>query len=119
VIGFEILPSDDEVFLLTSTGRAKRVAPKDFPVQGRYGKGVIAWRLPQNTELVGMTVGKGTLRVTIHLNEYAPKSARLDEAPLQTRSAARGGKVVEPKKGDWVTRLTIPWYITMPAEKEK
>ena len=118
VIGLEMLPSDDDVFLLTSTGRAKRVAPKDFPTQGRYGKGVIAWKLPKNADLVGMTVGRGTLRVTIHLEKYAPKSARLDEAPRQTRSAARGGKVVETRKDDRVTLLTIPWDIARPVEEE-
>lgn len=119
VIGMEILPSSDEVFLLTSTGRAKRVAAGDFPRQGRYGQGVIAWRLPKGAELVGMTVGRGTLRVTVHLDEYAPKSARLDDAPLQTRSAARGGEVIEMRKGDKAVKLTVPWDVSRPVTKGK
>ncbi|MBS1250699.1 MAG: DNA gyrase subunit A [Chloroflexi bacterium] len=114
VIGMEILPSEDEVFLLTSTGRAKRVAAADFPSQGRYGQGVIAWKLPKDATLIGMTIGRGTLRVTIHLDEYAPKSARLDEAPLQGRSAVRGGEVVDMRKGDKAVKLTIPWDVTRP-----
>jgi hypothetical protein len=91
------------------------VAQKDFPTQGRYGKGVIAWKLPDEQELVGMTVGKGTLRVTVHLQEYAPKSTRLDDAPLQGRSAVKGREVVDVREGDRVTLLTIPWDISRPV----
>ena len=115
IVGLEVLPQKGELFFLTSGGRAKRVAQEDFPTQGRYGKGVIAWKLPENHELVGMTVGKGTLRVTVHLHEYAPKSTRLDDAPLQGRSAVKGQEVVEVREGDRVTLLTIPWDISRPA----
>ncbi len=45
VVGMEILPAAGEMFLLTNDGKAKRVDEKDFPAQGRYGKGVIAWDL--------------------------------------------------------------------------
>jgi DNA gyrase subunit A len=118
VIGMEIIPAPGTVFLLTSAGRAKRVKEEDFPTQGRYGKGVIAWKLPEGDKLVGMTVGKGTLRVTIHLEEYAPKSARLDDAPLQTRVAVRGGEVVEVREGDRATLLTIPWDVARPVVED-
>ena len=40
VVGVEILPAEGEIFLLTSDGKAKRVDEKEFPTQGRYGKGV-------------------------------------------------------------------------------
>ena len=119
VIAMELLPSSNHVFLLTSAGRAKRVAAEDFPTQGRYGQGVIAWKLPKNTELIGMAVGKGTLRVTVHLGEYASKSARLDDAPLQTRAAARGVEVIEMKEGDKAVKMTVPWDISKPAIKGK
>ncbi len=115
IIGMETLPSAGEVFLLTSTGRAKRVKEDDFPTQGRYGKGVIAWRLPEGDDMVGMTAGKGNLRVTIHLDDYAPKSARLDDAPVQTRSAAKGKEIVDVRAGDRVTLLTIPWDAARPV----
>jgi DNA gyrase/topoisomerase IV subunit A len=114
----EILSGKQEMFFLTSSGRAKRVEQADFPVQGRYGKGVIAWKLPEEDNLAGMTVGKGNLRVTIHLKEYAPKSARLDDAPLQTRTAQKGKDVVDVRKGDQVTLLTIPWDIVRPISDD-
>jgi len=115
IIGLETLPSAGEVFLLTSAGRAKRVKEDDFPTQGRYGKGVIAWKLPDGDHMAGMTAGKDNLRVTIHLDEYAPKSARLDDAPVQTRSAAKGKEIVELREGDRVTLLTIPWDVARPV----
>jgi DNA gyrase subunit A len=118
IIGMEILSGKQELFFLTSSGFGKRVEQTDFPVQGRYGKGVIAWKLPDQVSLVGMTVGKGNLRVTIHLEEYAPKSARLDDAPLQTRAAQKGKDVVGIKEGDQVILLTIPRDIVRPVSDE-
>jgi len=114
VVGMELLPKKGEVFLLASNGRAKRVAPKDFPTQGRYGQGVVAWKLPEGEHLVGMTVGKYTTRITMHLAKYAAKSARLDDAPLQKRTAVRGKLILDVKKGDRLLGLTVPWDVPRP-----
>ena len=46
VIGMEILPSEGNIFLLASDGKAKRLEHSDMPQQGRYGKGVRLWSLP-------------------------------------------------------------------------
>jgi DNA gyrase/topoisomerase IV subunit A len=117
VIGMETLIQKEEIFFLTATGRGKRISSDDFPIQGRYGKGVIAWKLPDEDELIGMTAGKGNLRVTIHLQDYAPKSARLDEAPIQSRVAQKGKTVVDMKEDDRVTLMTIPWVVIRPIVK--
>jgi DNA gyrase subunit A len=117
IIGMETLPCKGEIFFLTASGRAKRIHQDDFPMQGRYGKGVIAWKLPEEDSLVGMTAGKGTMRVTIHLNKFAPKSARMDEAPIQTRVAQKGKEVVEFKEDDRVKLMTIPWEVVRPVVK--
>ena len=103
---------------MTASGRAKRVNPKDFPLQGRYGKGVIAWKFPEGDSLAGMTIGKGTMRVTVHLEKFAPKSTRLDDAPLQTRVAQKGREVVEMREDDQVTLLTIPWEMVRPVSED-
>ena len=118
IIGMELLPKKGELFFLTASGRAKRVEQDDFPIQGRYGKGVIAWKIPEGDALAGMTAGKGTMRVTIHLKEFAPKSARLDDAPLQTRVAQKGKDVVEMRDEDRVTLLTIPWEMIRPVSEK-
>jgi DNA gyrase subunit A len=109
VIGAEILPSEGEVLLLTNDGKAKRVEEKDFPVQGRYGKGVIAWELPSKEKLVGVVTGKPNHMATIHLSKGAPKSTRLDAAGLRKRAATKGDVVVEVKPGEEVVSVNVAW----------
>jgi DNA gyrase/topoisomerase IV subunit A len=105
VVGMELLPQEGDAFLIASDGTAKRVKVAQFPVQGRYGQGVAAWKLPDKIRVVGMAIGKGTVKVTVFLEKLAPKSVRLDEAPLKGRPA-RGKRVIELKVGDSVVRLS-------------
>jgi DNA gyrase/topoisomerase IV subunit A len=109
VVGMSVPHGDGDLLVLASDGRAKRIALKDFPAQGRYGRGVIVWELARGTTLAGLAFGKGNAMVTVHLRKAAAKSARLDEASLKKRSAVRGDAVVEVKPGDEVTGLTEPW----------
>ena len=66
--------AEGEVFLITSDGKAKRVEEKDFPVQGRYGKGVIAWDLPAKVRLAGVVADKPNHMATIHLQQEARRN---------------------------------------------
>jgi len=102
-----------DVFMVASNGSAKRVAVSHFPKQGRYGQGVAAWKLPAKNRAIGLTIGKGTQRVTLHLKKLAPKMTRLDAAPLQGR-AARGKIIQKLKAGDEIVQLTAPWRIERP-----
>ena len=119
VVGMDILPQKGNVFIITSDGKGKRIEPKDFPTQGRYGKGVILWKLPDGERVAGMVVGKDTLVITLHLLRAAAKSARLDEAPLRKRATVRGGVVQEVKLGDAIIGLTISWDAENFLEKVK
>ena len=111
MIGCQVLPASGEVFLIASDGKGKRVEVKDFPAQGRYGKGVIAWELPRGVKLAGMGMGKPNAILTLHLLKAAAKQSRLDEAPLRKRSAVRGEAVVEVKAGDALVGLTEGWMV--------
>jgi DNA gyrase subunit A len=117
-IGMEILPADGDLFFLTSDGKAKRVDVKEFPIQGRYGKGVVAWDLPNKVSLVGLVSGKANHVATIHLSKGAPKSTRLDEAGLRKRAASKGDLVVEVKDGAVITGIAVGWelerYVGLP-----
>jgi DNA gyrase subunit A len=119
VIGMQVLPGMGEVFLISSDGKGKRVEVKDFPLQGRYGKGVIAWELQPSVKLVGLGMGKPNAMVTLHLHKAASKMARLDEAPLRKRSALRGESVVEVKPGDVLLGLTEGWAVERFVELRK
>jgi DNA gyrase subunit A len=103
------LPIDpnEEIFLMLSNGRAKRVKVGDFPVQGRYGKGVIAWKLGAGERLAGVANQKGTTRATVQLKLLAAKSLRLDEALVVGRQA-NGKELLEMKEGDEVLKLVTP-----------
>ena len=92
---------------------------RDFPAQGRYGKGVIAWELARGVTLAGMAMGKANAVVTLHLLRAAPKMARLDEAPLRKRTAMRGESVVEVKPGDTLLGLTEGWAVERFVELVK
>jgi DNA gyrase subunit A len=123
VVGVQVLPQPGVLFLISSDGKGKRVEFKDFPVQGRYGKGVITWELPQGVKLAGLGMGKPNTIVTLHLLKAAAKQSRLDEAPLRKRSAVRGESVVEVKPGDAVLSLTEPWsvdrFVSLAKKEEK
>ena len=119
VVGMEILPAEGEIFLITSDGKAKRVQEKDFPVQGRYGKGVIAWDLPNNARLAGAVSGKPHHMATIHLSKGAPKSTRLDEAGLRKRAATKGDAVVEVKPGEEVVSVNVGWTVEKFVEVQE
>ncbi len=119
VVGMEILPAAGELFLITSDGKAKRVEEKDFPVQGRYGKGVIAWELTGKTRLAGVVSDKPNHMATVHLSKGAPKSTRLDAAGLRKRAAAKGDVVVEVKPGEEVVSVNTAWTVEKFIREEK
>jgi DNA gyrase subunit A len=119
VIGTQVLPVEGEILLVTSDGKGKRVEQKDFPAQGRYGKGVIAWELPARVMLAGLAAGRKNDIVTLHLAKAAPKMTRLDAAPLRKRSAVRGEVVVEVKAGDAVLGVTEEWALERYVEVGK
>jgi DNA gyrase subunit A len=117
LVGATLIPKHGEIFLVATDGTGKRLNPKQFPRQGRYGQGVRAWKLPEEVQVAGVSTGKGTRRVTLDFVKSATKSIRLDAAPLQGR-AARGRKIIEMKAGDRVTGIILPREFPRPvAEK--
>lgn len=110
LVGVELLPQAGAgvekgaaVFLAASDGTAKRVAVDQFPKQGRYGQGVVAWKLPKG-RVAGSLLGPKDALAVVHMEQGA-RVIRLDAAPLTNR-AARGGKVVDVKVGGEVLRLS-------------
>jgi DNA gyrase/topoisomerase IV subunit A len=104
-------PAEGEIFLLTTDGRAKRVEQKDFPVQGRYGKGVIAWDLGDRARIAGAVLDKPNHMATIHLSRGAPKSTRLDAAGVRKRASTKGDQIVEVKPGEEVVSVNVGWTV--------
>jgi DNA gyrase subunit A len=111
VVGMAVLPAEGEIFIVTSDGRAKRLEQKEFPIQGRYGKGVIAWDISDKIRLAGAVLDKPNYMVTIHLSKGAPKSTRLDAAALRKRASTKGDLVVEVKPGEEVVSVNTAWTV--------
>ncbi|HEX5840166.1 MAG TPA: DNA gyrase subunit A [Anaerolineales bacterium] len=111
VVAMATLPAEGEIFILTSDGRAKRVDPKDFPLQGRYGKGVIAWDIGNKVRLAGAVIDKPNHMATIHLTKGAPKSTRLDAAGVRRRASTKGDMIVEVKPGEEVVSINVGWTV--------
>ena len=111
VVGAEVAPDKGDVFVLTSDGKAKRIPISDIPTQGRYGRGVIFWNLAMGITLAGLATGKPNHVATVHLLQLAPKSTRLDSAPVRKRAAVRGDVAVDVKAGDTVTAVVTGWEV--------
>jgi DNA gyrase subunit A len=120
VVGMEILPAEGEVMLLTSDGKAKRLDDKEFPKQGRYGKGVRIWSLPGKVTLAAIAAGKPNYTATVHFTKGSPKSVRMDAAAVRKRPATKGDVIVELKPGEEVTALALGWsierFVTPPGK---
>ncbi len=80
-------------------------------MQGRYGKGVIAWDLSDKVKLAGVVVDKPSHMATIHLTKGAPKSTRLDAITIRKRAATRGDAIVEVKPGEEVVSVNVNWTV--------
>jgi len=111
VTGAEVVPEKGDIFVLTSDGKAKRIPVTDIPTQGRYGRGVIFWNLAMGIRLAGLATGKPNNVATVHLLKMAPKSTRLDAAPVRKRAAVRGDAIVDVKAGDTVTAVVMGWEV--------
>jgi DNA gyrase subunit A len=119
VVGMEILPAAGEIFLLTDDGKGKRVGEKDFPRQGRYGKGVVAWPLGGISKLVGAVADKPNYLATVHLKKLAPKSTRLDAAGVRKRASTKGDVIVDVKPGEEAVSINVNWTVEKFVEEEK
>lgn len=105
IVGASLLSDKDEVALLTRLGLAKRVPASDFPVQGRYGQGVIGWKLGERDQIAAMLVGKLTDKGITHFSKTASKVFTVTNAVSRKR-AANGQSMYPLKAGDEVIGFT-------------
>jgi DNA gyrase subunit A len=104
IVGTAVSGQGNDLLLLADDGQLKRSALSQFSVQGRYGKGVLAWSSADDVRIVGAAIGKADARATIHLAKAAARSIRFDDAPRRARTGS--GKMLFPiKEGDKVVAL--------------
>lgn len=105
IVGAALLSDKDEVALLTRLGAAKRVPGSDFPLQGRYGQGVIVWRLDPKDQIAAVLVGKLTDKGISHFSKSASKVFTITNAIARKR-ASNGQAMYTLKSGDEVIGFT-------------
>ncbi len=107
VVGAGIASQRGEILMVSNKGNAKRIDPDQFPTQGRYGMGVIAWRLPDQEYVVGTMVGLLTHNGVLHFKEAASRLIKVTDAPSCGRTQ-KGTSIVDLKKGDEILEMSIP-----------
>ena len=107
VIGAGVASRRSHVLLVTDRGKAKRIPPSLFPTQGRYGYGVIAWKLPKHEKVAGMMTGLLTHNGVLHFKEAASRLIHVTDAPKCNRMQS-GERIIDVKKEDQIMEMTIP-----------
>jgi len=107
VVGAGVASRKGELLLVTNQGKAKRIDPSLFPTQGRYGYGVISWKLPEGQWIVGMMIGLLTHNGVLHFKDAASRLVHVTDAPSCNRTQS-GEKIIDVKKGDEILEMTIP-----------
>lgn len=107
VVGAGVASGRGEFLFVSSQGHAKRMAPDVFPTQGRYGYGVIAWKLPEGECVIGIMLGLLTHNGVLHFKKAASRLVHVTDAPSCKRTQ-RGDKLIEVKPGDEIIEMTVP-----------
>lgn len=105
VIGAGALHARDNIIVISRTGKAKRMEAKDFPVQGRYGQGVITWKLDGDDQLVVQMIGKLTEKGICHFRKAASRLFKVGDAAKRTRMA-NGQSLFDVKAKDEIIGFT-------------
>jgi len=105
IVGASLVSDKDEVALLTRLGFAKRSPASEFPLQGRYGQGVIGWKLGDKDQIAALLVGKLTDKGISHFSKTASKVFTITNA-ISRKRAANGQSMYPLKSGDEVIGFT-------------
>ncbi|MFN2304945.1 MAG: DNA topoisomerase (ATP-hydrolyzing) subunit A, partial [Anaerolineales bacterium] len=116
VIGSGIASRRGEILLVTNQGQSKRMDPDLFPCQGRYGYGVIAWKLSKHEKIIGMMLGLLTHNGVLHFKEAASRLIHITDAPSCNRMQ-RGNKIIDVKQNDEIVEMTVPLDMVYIHEK--
>ena len=94
-----------DVMWVASDGKAWRTAAAEFPLQGRYGQGVIACKPPLGVQVVAAMIGKASEGGLLHLEKLAARNVKIGDVPASKRGA-KGTELVPVKGGDSVVGFT-------------
>ena len=108
LVGMEIVRPDSFVFSITDNGLAKATPIEEYPVQNRYGQGVINLRLPKGaSEVVAMTLLSRGVTLIVTTSGGVIKKLGLSDTIIGTRSV-RPQSALSLAAKSRVTGLVVP-----------
>ncbi len=105
VVGMDLIVPGQQVWVCTESGFAKSSPVVDYPVQGRYGQGVITYKLG-NSRLACGIVGPIDDNLVLVTSKGKPKYMRLSLAPDQGRNS-QGSSVIALGASEVVSRAVL------------
>jgi len=121
VIGAEVFTDKQDMLFISEKGHGWRIGMKDFPLQGRYGQGVICCRMEKGSVLAVCFAGTSGTSSVIHYRNAAAKTVKVGDIPAGKRAYA-GKALLEVKKDDEVigqTRMMDCFSLEFPAARPK
>jgi DNA gyrase/topoisomerase IV subunit A len=113
------LKGKSELAFIVSDGTGWRIAEEEFPLQKRYGQGVIVGKLKPGSTIVGMVYGKKNSQYTMFMLKSVPKLLRMDAIPLGKRASVTK-TILELKPTDAIARVLQPGeFVAAPAPREE
>jgi len=105
IVAADVFQKRGDIFILTDRGIAKRSGQSQFPLQGRYGKGVLVWKSGEVVQLAGAVIGTSDQRAIAFLKKAASRSVRVGDAAHKNRTAS-GTSFLPIKEDDQVIALS-------------
>ena len=122
VTGMIALKGKGEISFIASNGSGWRISEEEFPLQKRYGQGVIVGKIKLDSRIVGLIYGKKNTQYTLFLQRSVPKSLRMDAIPTGKRSSVMK-TILELKATDSIICVVQPnefvAALTPKEEKKK
>jgi DNA gyrase subunit A len=101
VIGADAVSDGSEVLLVASNGKGWHNLTSDYPLQGRYGQGVIATRIGPGVTLVGMLSGTKAQAGVVHHRSAGFRGLRIADLPVGKRGVV-GQELLPVKSADQI-----------------
>ncbi|RLC73297.1 MAG: DNA gyrase subunit A [Chloroflexi bacterium] len=109
VVALDVARARSDLLVVTSDGEAKRTPLSEYPVQGRYGQGVIAVRIAPGVSLAGASVVQSKDPLVLTTKKGAAKTTLARNAPRKSRVTI-GEELIALRKHDVVVDVFIPSF---------
>ena len=108
VVALDVVRARSDLFIVDSDGNAKRTPLSEYPVQGRYGQGVLTTRVTASSaSLAGACVLRAGNAVVLVTQKGAAKTVLAKNAPRKGRATVGQG-IISLRKQDIVVDVFVP-----------